>query len=163
MEEKDQAKFYEVVELFVTYALGNIQNESEIPRVDFLFDKKGLELINYVKDHPFEKKGYYIPSISDKDMERVNARDDNCYLIRVHDAKLFFSLLTDIINASLDLEEEYNHRRCNARGRAQSMLRRIWLRMSINDLENVEGFLFDQLMFLKDRSLDSVKQIELPS
>ncbi len=160
MEKYDTVEFKEIVEFFVSTTLGQIQNEYEVPRVDFLFGKDGLDLIEDVKENPFELEGYWTPSINEKDMQCVNSRDENCFLIKVHNAKLFFSLLTDLINESLKLDEVYHHR-SSARSRAQVLLRRIWLRMDINDFDNVESFLFNQLMFLKDMTFDTPQAVDL--
>ena len=150
--------FDEIVEIFINFTIGQIQTESEIPRVDFKFDKKGLDVINEVKNRINNSDNYL--KIKDENINKLNDRDDNCILIKVHDAYAFFSLLKDLVNASLSMGEFY-HIDSIPRSRALSLLRRIWLRMDVNDIDNIESFLFNQLMFLKDKTLDSINPINI--
>lgn len=65
----------------------------------------------------------------------------------------FFKYLTDIINETINLFNEYDDS-VIPRETAIYLLRRIWLRMGINDISNISNFLKKQLQFVKNRVLD---------
>ena len=156
MEKLDFVTKREVIELFVSRTIFDIQKTKEIPKINFLFNKDGLALIEDVKKRPFRKEGYYIPDISDEDYQMLldqNKVSDECYNIVIHDADTFFTLLTEIVNEQVKLENEY-HGFNNARYEALYMLRRIWLRMDATDFYSIENFLMKQRDFIKNRELD---------
>ena len=156
MEKLDFVTKREVIELFVSRTIFDIQKTKEIPKINFIFDQSGLALIESVKKRPFKKEGYYIPDISDKDYQLLldqNKISDECYNIVVHDADTFFTLLTEVVNEQVKLEYQY-HGFNNARYEALYMLRRIWLRMDTTDFYSVENFLMKQRDFIKNRELD---------
>lgn len=157
MEKIDFVTKREIIELFVNRAIFEIQNTREIPKINFIFDKQGLLLIESVKKKPFKKEGYYIPDISNEDYELLlsqNKIEDDAYNIVVHDANKFFTLLTEIINEQVKLEYRY-YKFNNARFKALLLLRRIWLRMSNADFYNIESFLELQRDFIKNREFDT--------
>ncbi len=159
-EEIDTVTFREVIELFITTTIFDMQKEREVPKVNFIFKSDGLELINDLKNNPFKKDGYFTPNIDEKDYELFlsqNQIKDNEYNIVVHDANMFFRLLTDIINEQVKLEYEY-YGFNNARYKALLIMKRIWLRMSTEDFDSVENFLQKQLDFIKDRTLDDKRR-----
>ena len=69
MEKLDFVTKREVIELFVSRTIFDIQKTKEIPKINFIFDQSGLALIESVKKRPFKKEGYYIPDISDKEYQ----------------------------------------------------------------------------------------------
>jgi hypothetical protein len=98
---------------------------------------KGITSIDYLKQVKDDRK-----------------EDSDEVYIEVHDSNKFFSLLDDIIDTYGDIDE---------RGPISPVnyIRSIWLRMGVNDISNVEGFLQRELSFLKNYSiLSQYKEIE---
>lgn len=162
MEKLDFVTKREIIELFVNRTIFEMQKTKEIPKINFIFDKQGLLLIDSVKKRPFKKQGFWTPDISDEDIKLLlsqNKIDENSYNIAVHDANLFFTLLTDIVNEQVKLENEY-YGFNNARYKALLILRRIWLRMSNDDFYNIEKFLLMQKDFISNREFDTYNHYE---
>ena len=152
----ERVQFKEVIEIFAHQVYPDIVVQNEIPRFNLLLDQDGLDLIKYVKDNPFDLHKYWTPDISDKDYElflNKNNLDSKYPTIIVHDGYLFFELLTNIINKLLEV---YDKRYKGDDGRivANQLLSRIWLRIGIDDFNNVEAFLQRQLDFISDNTLD---------
>ena len=153
---KDSVCIKEVIELFVVRTIYEIDSEIEIPKFNIIFDDKGMDLLEKVKNEPYQKIGYFTPDISQKDMEKIrieNQNDINCPTIIVKDAALFFELLTNIINEQIKLNYIYGEN-SSARAIALQVLRRIWLRMEPDDFLDIELFLQKQLDFLKNLEFD---------
>ena len=92
-------------------------------------------------NNPFQMENAWTPDIKEKDIEFLKTQYyKDAPTIYVKDHIHFFKCLTDIINHNIDLYQKYNDYR-SARGYAISYLRRIWLRLGPNDLNNVENFL----------------------
>ena len=53
MEKIDFVTKREIIELFVNRAIFEIQNTREIPKINCIFDRQGLLLIESVKKKPF--------------------------------------------------------------------------------------------------------------
>lgn len=147
-------EFKETIELFVERVIYEIKSGRDVPNINFNFGKDGLEFLNDVKNNPHKLEGYWTPDISDDNIEKVMTQDDGVLTIDIPDAARFFNLLTDVINASLELESKYTDRP-SERSYAMYLMRRIWLRMGIEDFVNVERFLERQLEFLKNHTLDN--------
>ena len=147
-------EFKETIELFAERVIYEIKNGRDVPNINFNFGKDGLELFNDVKNNPHKLQGSWTPDIKDEDIEKVMTQDEGVLTIDIQDANKFFNLLTDIINASLELSEAYNDSP-PTRSFAMFLMRRIWLRMSIEDFVNVERFLERQLEFAKNYSLET--------
>ncbi len=147
-------EFKETIELFVERVIYDIKSGRDVPNINFNFGESGLELFNHVKNNPHKLEGYWTPDISDENIEKVMSQDEGVLTINVHDTSRFFHLLTDIVNASLELESKYTDRP-SERSYAMYLMRRIWLRMGIEDVNNIESFLEKQLEFLKNHTLDN--------
>ena len=77
---------------------------------------------------------------------------DDIY-IPVHDSNQFFCYLQELI-------ELYSKRRNNTITDPENFIRSIWLRMSSEDIENVEDFLSRQISFIKNESvLDEFNEV----
>lgn len=151
--------FKEIVELFVNRTMYDLKYEDETPNINFKFGKDGFILFEHVKNNPFVIGS--ISNITDKDIQYIlkNNDDPNVPTIFVDDSISFFEYLTDISNALLELYGEYNEPR-NPRGLSILLLRRIWLRMGIEDISSVISFLKKQLEFTKNRTLEIPNETE---
>ena len=45
-------EFKELIEIFITWTIPSIGVEKEIPRINFIFNSEGIELINSVSKKP---------------------------------------------------------------------------------------------------------------
>lgn len=157
IEHKDGVCFQEIVELFVSSTVPDIMDEYETPKVNFLFSDEALTWFRELLKTPFKKEDYSVKNMTVEDIERLskeNQNDTNCPTINVKDYKKFFELLTDIVNCQVELCCEYGRGDIGVRQISLPLLRRIWMRMSPEDFDNVEFFLEKQLKFLKSREFD---------
>lgn len=147
-------EFKEIIELFAERVIYEIKNGRDVPNINFKFHEDGLDFFNDVKDNPHELKGYYTPNILDVDIEKIMTQDEGVLTIDIPDAYRFFYLLTELVNASLELNEKYGYPELE-RGYAMYFMRRIWLRMGIEDFVTVYNFLEKQLEFINNDLLDT--------
>ena len=146
----DLISYNDLIQIFLSYSIYDIKNEREMPNINFIFNEDGYDLLNSViKDNEHR---LHHSTIEDLDYLKTHSNDD-CISLVINDAFIFFKYLTDIVNESLKLFREYGDN-VNARETTRYLLRRIWLRMGINDIQNVELFLKNQLEFIKDRTFN---------
>ncbi len=151
-------KFRELVELFLTESIQDIKSERETPNINFKFDEDGFTLFYDIFENPFVKEGHWTPNASQKDIDFVRYNnDDDVPTIYISDSIIFFEYLENIINSMIELNAEYKIK-SSARSMALNILRRIWLRLGIEDISNIESFLDKQLQFTKNRLLDTYKE-----
>lgn len=149
--------FKEVVELFLNNTIYELKSEKETPDLNFIFNEAGIQLFTYIKNNPFILQNRWTPNISNQDIEfLLNRRSKNAPTIFVNDSIIFFETLTKIINSQMQLYNEYGEQK-SARQLLIQILRRIWLRMGVDDIRNVNLFLNKQLQFVKNRIFDSYK------
>ena len=128
-----------VIECFIMNVIPSINEESEVPGLNFIFNEEGINYINsIIKYEPNYNNNF------------------NC--IKINNAEKFFSLLTDICNEQTKLENDYGYY-FTATYKTPIFLRRIWLKMGIIDFECIESFLEKQLEFIKRRDFDKPKAI----
>ena len=127
----------EVIDLFIHRVINDIKIESEIPNVNFIFD----DLENF-------------ESISKRDIDFISKYNKNSYSIKINNTKLFFKLLTELCNAQIDLRRYYGLN-VPIKEESNAILRRIWLRATQSDFDNIEVFLQKQIEFIKDRTFDN--------
>ena len=132
----------EVIEIFLTHTIYELKYEKETPNINFNFKEDGFilfkKLINHQKDIDF----------------LIEHSNDDCISLNIFDSYLFFNYLTEIINETYRLFIEYEDN-VDIRETAIYLLRRIWLRMGITDIENINIFLDNQLQFIKNRTFDN--------
>lgn len=147
--------FRELIELFLNTSIHHIKTESETPNINFKFGRDALEIFKDIVANPFIKKGYWTPSAKEDDIKFIFSHmDDDAPTIEIKDSINFFKYLTDIINSLIELFQEYEIR-VPERSLAISVLNRIWLRMGIEDITNINAFLERQLQFVKNRTFDT--------
>ncbi len=155
-KEKEQLHFKEAVTLFLDRTLSDLHDNSEIPALNFIFPESAFKLFEYIKNHPYEQEGYWIPPLYDRDIEKAkieNNSNPNNPTIIIHNPKRFFELLTDITNSMINQKNKY-WGTTSPRAVFIRDIKRIFLRMSPKDLDNIEEFLQLQLDFLKSETLD---------
>lgn len=135
----------EIIELFLGTTIYQIKSEREVPNISFKFNSADSDTDFIYR--AFKNNIKYL-------MEHLT---DDCICVEVHDNDLFFRCLSDIISETIKLSNEYEGRVLEI-PTALYILRRIWLRMGITDIENVEQFLNRQLQFVTDRTLDTYKK-----
>lgn len=149
--------FKETVELFINNTIYEITNETEIPKINFIFNNDAYDLFYEVINNPFELKNSWTPNIKEEDIEFLKTLNSNdCPTIYIKDHIKFFTYLTEITNNSIDLHNKYKQDK-TSRSHLIQILRRIWLRMSPNDFNNVEQFLHNQLEFIKTDIFEDYK------
>ena len=148
--------FKEAVTLFLDRTMSDLKNESEIPALNIVFPDSAFKLFEYIKEHPFEKDGSYVPPLYDRDIEKAkieNNSNPELPTINIHNTVKFFELLTDIINSWHDKKNKhwgsYGHRALFIQN-----IKRLFLRMSPNDMLNIESFLQRELSFIQDKTFD---------
>ena len=136
-------EYEEIVEFFLDIYIKEIKKENEVPNINFIFEDEAFILFRRLMEKP-------LSLINQKDLEYlISCSNDNCLSIKVHDYHLFFNLLTCIVNELINLSRQVNEFISYF-----TLLRRIWLRMGINDVENIELFLDKQLQFLRNRTFN---------
>lgn len=149
----ERVEYKEVIELFLIDVIYKIKNERDVPAINFVFNDDGIKLFNEVKENPFQGENFWCPDIRDENIEYVQEYMDDRFTFYIDDAPEFFHLLTDIVNESLKLNADYKDTK-SSRSHAMLLMRRIWLRMGIEDINDVYGFLRKQLEFFKNRTFD---------
>lgn len=152
-----EINFKETVELFVNTIIYDIVNEVEIPRINFIFNSDAYNLFYDIMKNPFELKKGWTPDIKEEDINFLKNSIDYKYpSIYIKDHIKFFTYLTDITNSSIKLYNKYNESKLS-RQHLMHILRRIWLRMSPSDFNNIEEFLKRQLLFIKTDIFEELK------
>lgn len=142
-----RVSFKETVELFLTNTIYDIVNEIETPRINFVFNKEAYDLFKEIKENPFKLNNGWTPDIKDKDINFLkNSIDYEYPTIYIKDHIKFFTYLTEITNNSIKQHNNYNTDKLS-RQHLIYTLKRIWLRMGPNDINNIEEFLYKQLLF----------------
>lgn len=148
--------FKEAVTLFLDRTMSDLKNESEIPALNIVFPNSAFKLFEYIKEHPYTKDGSYVPPLYDRDIEKAkieNNSNPELPNIIIHNPVKFFQLLTDIINSWHDKKNKhwgsYGHRALFIQN-----IKRLFLRMSPNDMLNIESFLQRELSFIQDKTFD---------
>lgn len=154
-------EFKELIEIFITWTIPSIGVEKEIPRINFIFNSEGIELINSVSKNPFILKNSWTPSIAKEDIEKLkNLNKSNYPNIEIDNPIEFFKLLTDIVNSQIKLYTSHNIH-VSERNVCINVLLRIWLRMDKNDFKDINSFLKKELDFLNDNTLDKYNNREI--
>lgn len=150
----EKIEFREIVELFLNTSIHQIKSESEVPNINFKFEKDAILLFNNIIEKPFIKNESWTPNAYQEDIDFVFSHNhDNCPTIYIKDSIKFFEYLENITNELIILREYYGIK-SSARNLAMQIMKRIWLRMGITDFENVELFLEKQLQFVKNRTFN---------
>ena len=153
--DKRYIEYKEGIEMFVNATLPFIKAENEIPDINFIFDDKSLSLIEEVYKNPFKLKGSRTPNISRKDLRYLDIKNNSnpsSPTIVINDGEKFFKYLVDISNAFIDLCDDYNDTILRRSAFLYSS-RRVFLRMTYSDLNDIESFLSRQIEFYKNREL----------
>lgn len=154
-------EFKELIEIFITGTIPSISAENEIPRINFIFNREGIELINSISKSPFILKNCWTPSITKEDIERLkNLNKSNYPNIEIDNPIEFFKLLTDIVNSQIRLYTSHNIH-VSERNVCINVLLRIWLRMDKNDFRNINSFLKKELDFLNNNTLEKYNNREI--
>ena len=147
-------EFRELVELFLNISFCEIKAESETPNINFKFGEDGFALFKDIVEKPFVKSGFWTPNAKQSDIDFMfSHNNDDVPSIYINDSIKFFEYLTDITNSLIELNDEYGIT-SSARNLAMHILRRIWLRMGVEDIANINDFLNRQLQFVRNRTLD---------
>lgn len=163
--EKEVLDFKEAVTLFLDRTMSDFKNEEEIPAMNVKFPISAFKLFEYIQEHPFEKEGWYVPPIYPEDIKRAkieNQSNPNIPSIIVNNPVRFFEYLTNITNLWIEQKNKY-WGGTSTRATFIRDIKRLFLRMSPNDLTNIEEFLELQESFLKATTFDEYikKNIEI--
>lgn len=157
-KEKEILDFKEAVTLFLDRTMTDLKNEEEIPALNIIFPASAFKLFEYIKNHPYKKDGSYVPPLYDRDIEKAkkenNSNPENPN-ITIHNPVYFFELLTNITNAWQEQKNKY-WGPYSPRALFIQNIKRLFLRMSPSDLDNIEYFLERELSFLKDTTFDEL-------
>lgn len=154
-------EFKELIEIFITGTIPSMQAENEVPRINFIFNSEGIELLDSVSKNPFVLKNYWTPSISKENIERLKKLNKSNYPnIEIDNPIKFFKLLTDIVNSQIRVYTSHNIH-VSERNVCINVLLRIWLRMDKNDFKDINSFLKKELDFLNDDTLDKYNNREI--
>ncbi len=142
----------DVIEIFLRYTIHEIKEEKEVPNINFHFQKDGyllfFKMLNTWKDNT--NHNYY-----DDIVFLMQHSKDDCITLNIHNSMQFFNYLKDIINETIRVSYQYGDN-VNPYVTATYLLRRIWLRLGINDIENMQEFLAKQLSFIQNRTFDTL-------
>ena len=143
--------FKEILEIFLTKTIHDLKSEYDVPKMNFIF--KEDTIFKDIIDNPYNKNSW-LPNAKKEDLDLLNRQDDDAITIKVEDTYLFFELLQKITNASVELDASYGTP-SHPRTTAINIMKYIWLRMGIEDVNNIERFLEKQLEFYNNSTLDS--------
>ncbi|MBQ8891992.1 MAG: hypothetical protein IJ068_03915 [Bacilli bacterium] len=149
----ERIQFREIVELFLNTTIYQIKSQTEVPNINFKFEEDAILLFKNIIEKPFIKYGSWTPNARQEDINFVFSHNDDCPTIYVKDSIKFFKYLEDITNELIILRESYGIK-TSSRNLAMQIMRRIWLRMGITDIQNIDFFLDNQLQFVKNRTFD---------
>ena len=154
---ENKVEFKEIIEIFINRTLSDLNSETEVPKINIVFKDEAFDLFYYVMNNPFQTGESWIPNIKEKDIQALKKQyDKNCPTIYVKDHMKFFHYLTEIVNNQAKLYTRYKDYR-DARALSIKLMKIIWLRMGVNDFNNVEEFLERQLEFLKNDIFNNYK------
>ena len=150
----DNIELMEIVELFLIKTIHELKEEIEAPNLNFHFDEDGLRLFKHVVYDPFEKEGCWTPNVKKSDIKfLIDRSNDDALTIKIENSLQFFKYLMNITNSLKVLYKE-NNNDIDSRNIAISLMRYIWLRMGIEDVENIDMFLEKQLQFVNNKTFD---------
>lgn len=153
----NKVDFKEIVELFVISTIYDLKNEIETPKINIVFKEEAFNLFYEVMNNPHILEDAWSPNIEEKDINLLRKQNDiNCPTLYVKDHMIFFKYLTEIINKQVILYDQYNEY-SSARALALKLMRRIWLRLGVDDFNNVERFLQKQLEFVQNDIFNDYK------
>lgn len=133
--------------LFLTKTIPDlISEEFDMPYIKFIFDKETLKHLKDYLDKDDTEEYYKGLKSIEYLFNLYNEEEKDELSIQVHDSDKFFNLLEELI-------KEYSKRENRSLVHPYNFIRSIWLRMGVNDINNVEEFLERQLTFLKTDSL----------
>jgi len=143
----------QLAELFFSIVFRNIKDEHVVPNLNFKFQDYGSLDKFFVDDPAFLYHAYQ------RDIAYLKKHnDDDCLSIYIENSPRFFTYLLKILNEQMKLLYEYNIKTLPIQT-AIDLMRYIWLRMGINDVENIDEFLDKQLQFIKNRTFDTEEPI----
>ena len=131
----------DVINILFKYTIYDLKEEIETPNINFRFKEKLDDLFDQ------------------KDLDYL-INNSECLYVVINDKLTFFKYLTNIINETVNLFNEYEQN-VDVEETARYLLRRIWLRMGINDFIDINKFLDNQLKFIKNRMLDTPEEKRL--
>lgn len=138
-----------IIKTFIYHVIPKLLSfEYDMDYIRFVFDLdtiKGIEK-KVSDDKEYQDKG--ITSLKHLYNNQKEYLENDDIYIKVNDPDRFFNLLQDILNEYRKVEED-------SFIKGENFLVSIWLRMGINDINNVEDFLEKQLRFLKNRDIIS--------
>lgn len=150
----ENIELMEIVELFLIKTIHELKEEIEAPNLNFHFDEDGLRLFKHVVYDPFEKEGCWTPNAKKSDIKfLIDRSNDDALTIKIENSLQFFKYLMNITNSLKVLYKE-NNNDIDSRNIAISLMRYIWLRMGIEDVENIDMFLEKQLQFVNNKTFD---------
>ena len=147
----------ELAYTFLNITINDIRKSKETPNINFHFnDEDKVKLITMAKlVLELDAEGaqeYY---------DRFFGIDPSAKLtVEVNSFNRFFKALYYLALEQDNLNEFYDKKE-SISDTAVCLLRRIWLRMGPDDVNNVENFLNKQLEFIKNRRLDTLEPVKV--
>ena len=145
---KKELLLKDIINIFFKYTIYDLKKEIETPNINFYFQKKDYNSLKMIIDNQEDLTFL------------INRQIDDCVNIEINDYSIFFNYLTNIINKTIKLFNEYEQN-VDIEETARYLLRRIWLRMGINDFIDINSFLKNQLEFVNNRYLDTPEEKRL--
>lgn len=69
MYKRREIEYKELIELFAIRTIDELKTGKECPKLNIVLEQDGILLLNEVKEHPFNLKGYWTKDITDSDIE----------------------------------------------------------------------------------------------
>ena len=154
MRKENKVSLTEMIECFATRTIHELKSESEVPKLNFIFSNSSI--FKYVMEHPFEERGCWTPNIKQEDLELLETKNNmeaNVPTINVEDPIMFFEALTKLTNSYITFYAKQGVQ-SSARSLGLCIMRRIWLRMTQKDFDNVLEFLNKQIEFTENDFMD---------
>lgn len=131
-----------VIEFFLTNTIIGMNNHDTISFIKFVFTKKQIEELKNNLNLDDEDNKLAIEILEKNLLEYVNKKDDSLF-IKVDNMSEFFKLLKELLYQNTNSMGILNN----------ALLKSIWLRMGVSDINAVNDFLRKQISFIKGNSV----------
>ena len=136
-------RLYQFLKFFISTTIIEINNEYNMSFIKFVFNEDDLNFISSKLDMDNDRIKIGINILKRNIREYTNNRDEDITYIKIDNTYRFFYLLSKIYNSFSIIQNTA----------ARDLLRSIWLRMNVDDINHVNAFLDKQLQFMYGNSL----------
>ncbi len=151
--EKDEINLLSTIQLFVSLAVFGMRLEkANLPYFNIVFDDDGLSFLENVKD---VCPKFHDWPIKDRDLDRLKEFNPDSPTVRVKNHYTFFYNMYKLSLSYINYQHQYQKRPSDIL--QIDLLKKIWLRMTPGDLDNVEDFLYRETKAYEDTTFTFIR------